>query len=216
VYRTLALAIVVALAAGAPSALTQDRVAGNARPIDQHALFRAVGAMYGIDPALLEAIARAESGGNPSAVSPKGACGLMQLMPDTAARFGVLDPMDPVENALGAARFIAYLRAREPSMPEETRHHLPEILAAYNAGEGAVDKYGGIPPYSETQGYVRAVLIDYLLDGDPANVAPLKPTLSSDSLKAAGAKSGDDTVMEHLARLRRARQHARTASVPAQ
>ena len=172
--------------------------------------------MYGIDPALLEAIARVESGGNPSAVSPKGAQGLMQLMPDTAERFGVLDAMDPVENALGAARFIAYLRARESSMPDETRRHLPELLAAYNAGEGAVDKYGGVPPYAETRGYVRTVLIDYLLDGDSIKVAPLNPPVSSASPKEARTRSGDDAVMDHLARLRRARQHARDASVPVQ
>jgi len=137
-------------------------------------------------------------------------------MPDTATRFGVLDPMDPVENALGAARFIAYLRARESSMPDETRRHLPELLAAYNAGEGAVDRYGGIPPYAETRGYVRAVLIDYLLDGDPTNVAPLQSPASSESLKAAGQKGGDEAVMDHLARLRRARQHARNASLSPQ
>ena len=124
-------------------------------------MFRAAAELYAIDPDLLAAIATVESGGNADAVSPKGAQGLMQLMPGTASRFGVLDPFDPVSNTLGAVRFISFLRQYRTSH-DGTPLSLPELLAAYNAGEGAVDKYNGVPPYPETQQYVRKVLIAYL------------------------------------------------------
>jgi hypothetical protein len=130
-------------------------------PTDIHALFRIVGNMYGIDPDLLEAIASVESRGNPDAISPKGAMGLMQLMPATAQRFSVLDAFDPVDNALGAARFIADLRRTLGATPSDSPD-LPVLLAAYNAGAGAVIAHGGIPPYPETRDYVRRVLWAYL------------------------------------------------------
>jgi soluble lytic murein transglycosylase-like protein len=140
------------------------------KPIDHAALFRAAGKLYGFDPELLEAIALVESGMNPVAVSPKGAQGLMQLMPGTAARFGVSNPFDPVANTLGAVRFLASLREWSASR-NGSRAGLAEILAAYNAGPGAVEKYGGIPPYAETQQYVRKVLINYLIDDQRSALA---------------------------------------------
>lgn len=118
--------------------------------------------LYALDPALMAAIAQVESGNDPHAVSPRGAIGLMQLMPRTAARFGVTNPSDPIENLLGAARFLNHLRESA-----EGSRTLPEILAAYNAGEGAVSRYGGVPPYTETQNYVRKVLIAYLAQPAP-------------------------------------------------
>jgi hypothetical protein len=124
-------------------------------------IFDVAGVAYNLDPALLKAIARVESGGRVEAVSPKGASGLMQLMPETARRFGVQDPFDPVQNVVGAARFLAYLR--QYARIED----LPQLLAAYNAGEGAVAHYGGIPPYAETHEYVRRVLFDYFLGVRP-------------------------------------------------
>ncbi len=140
---------------------------------DSERLIRAVARMYDLDPSLLAAIARVESGGNPEAISPKGAEGMMQLMPATAIRFGVLDPFDPVGNVLGAARFLAFLRAYHPRSDGAAPSvmTLAEMLAAYNAGEGAVDKYRGIPPYAETQQYVRRVLIAYLLGDDRGPLA---------------------------------------------
>ncbi len=129
---------------------------------DNDRLFRAAAELYSIDPDLLAAIASVESGGNADAVSPKGAQGLMQLMPATANRFRVLDPYDPVSNTLGAVRFINFLRQYRTARGDGAPLSLPELLAAYNAGEGAVDKYNGIPPYPETQQYVRKVLIAYL------------------------------------------------------
>lgn len=112
-------------------------------------LFQAAGARYGVDPALLSAVARAESGYNPAAVSRAGALGLMQIMPATAAGLGV-DPRDPAQAVDGAARYLAAQLERFGSVEL--------ALAAYNAGPGAVERYGGIPPYAETQNYVKRVL----------------------------------------------------------
>src|SRR5271163_1857164 len=136
------------------------------------ALFAGVGRMHDIDPELLEAMAEVESGGNPLSVSPKGALGLMQLMPTTAAAFSVLDPFDPVANVSGAADFLDYLRNRFANNPN--LQGLPALLAAYNAGPGAVEKYGGIPPYAETNRYVRRVIERYESDlSAQTTVAPV-------------------------------------------
>ncbi len=104
-----------------------------------------------LDPLLLEALVEVESGRNAAAVSPKGARGLGQLMPGTARRFDVADPHDPEENLDGAARYLAWLI-------ERYQGDLTLALAAYNAGEGAVDRYVGVPPYPETRNYVHKVL----------------------------------------------------------
>jgi hypothetical protein len=109
---------------------------------------------YRLEPALMHAVISAESSYNPWAVSPKGAMGLMQLMPGTAERFGVSNPYDPVANMHGGARYLRWLldRFNDPRL----------AVAAYNAGEGAVQKYGNqIPPYQETQTYVVRVLDFY-------------------------------------------------------
>jgi hypothetical protein len=111
-------------------------------------LFAGAGARYGLPPALLAAVAKVESGYDPRAVSPAGARGLMQLMPGTAAGLGV-DAMDPAQAVDGAARLLARHLSDFSS--------LPLALAAYNAGPGAVRKYGGVPPYGETQAYVGKV-----------------------------------------------------------
>jgi hypothetical protein len=112
-------------------------------------LFSRAGARYGIDPALLAAVAAKESSFNASAVSPAGAQGLMQFMPATAKGLGV-NPLDPTSAIDGAARYLSSLTRQFGSTEL--------ALAAYNAGPGTVSRYGGIPPFPETQNYVRAVM----------------------------------------------------------
>ncbi len=114
-------------------------------------LFREVEARFGLPSGLVEAVARVESGFDPCAVSPAGALGLMQLMPGTARALGVLDPFDPVQNVEAGARYLRQLLDRFGG-------DLQLALAAYNAGPGAVERYRGIPPYPETQAYVKKVL----------------------------------------------------------
>lgn len=112
-------------------------------------------AKYQLDPGLLHAVIRAESGYNPAALSPKGAVGLMQLMPATAERFGASDRFDPRANVEAGARYLSHLLAL-------FQYDLRLALAAYNAGENAVIKNGyQIPPFQETQVYVGKVLAFY-------------------------------------------------------
>jgi len=106
---------------------------------------------YNLEPALIKAIMRAESAFNPLAVSRAGAQGLMQLMPGTARALGVEDAFDPKQNIVGGCR---YLR----QMLDACQGDVSSALASYNAGPGAVKRYGGIPPFPETQNYVRQVL----------------------------------------------------------
>jgi len=112
---------------------------------------REIASRHGVDPTLVESVIRAESAFNPTAVSRTGARGLMQLMPKTAMALGVRDSFNPRENIDGGVRHLRYLLDRYPA-------NLPLAVAAYNAGEGAVDAYRGIPPYAETQQYVQRVL----------------------------------------------------------
>lgn len=113
---------------------------------------------HNVDPALVKAVITTESGWNPQAVSRKGAVGLMQLIPQTAQRFGVENSFDPAENVEGGT---SYLR----TLLDRYNGDLPKSLAAYNAGERAVDLSGGIPDYRETRMYVRKVTDNYFRPG---------------------------------------------------
>jgi soluble lytic murein transglycosylase-like protein len=111
---------------------------------------RAAAMQFGVEEAIVRAVIHAESAYRANAVSHAGAQGLMQLIPATASRFGVSDPFDPAQNIRGGVRYLAWLMKRYSS-------NLTLVAAAYNAGEGAVDRNGGVPPYSETQRYVQRV-----------------------------------------------------------
>ena len=120
-------------------------------PQDYEAYFKEASETYGVATSILKSIAKAESNFNPSAVSKAGAIGIMQLMPSTAASLGVSNSYDARENIMGGAKYISQLLSRYQG-------NISLALAAYNAGTGNVDKYGGIPPFTETQNYVQKVL----------------------------------------------------------
>ncbi len=110
--------------------------------------------IHDVDESLIKAVIYTESYFNPNATSRKGASGLMQLMPATAEKYGVNDLYNPRQNIIAGIKHLKYLLSRYP-------YKLKFAIAAYNAGENAVDKYNGIPPYKETQGYVKKVMKHY-------------------------------------------------------
>jgi soluble lytic murein transglycosylase-like protein len=109
---------------------------------------------HGLDPRLVDLVIRMESGYNPRAVSPKGARGIMQLMPQTASLYNVANVFDPIQNLRAGVHYLKDLLQRFNS-------DIALALAAYNAGPGAVERSGGVPPYNETQNYVKAILLAY-------------------------------------------------------
>jgi soluble lytic murein transglycosylase-like protein len=124
------------------------------RPSKFDPIIERYAAQYDVDPTLVRAVIQVESDFNPNCVSNKGARGLMQLMPATARRFGVTQIHDSEQNIHGGIRFLAYLQ-------NLFNGDLTRVLAGYNAGENAVLKYGGIPPYEETGTYVKRALTVY-------------------------------------------------------
>jgi hypothetical protein len=130
---------------------------------------RSAAGTFGLEPALLHAVITVESNHNPAALSRKGAMGLMQLMPGTSQRFGVADPWQPEQNIRGGARYLAELLAMFDQ-------DINLALAAYNAGEQAVIRYGRrIPPYPETRNYVTKVVSIYRLNSPGAATKKSKP-----------------------------------------
>lgn len=125
--------------------------AGSDKISDYSKIINEMSQKYSVNPRLIESVISAESGGNSAAVSPAGALGLMQLMPGTAAALGVTDALDPAQNIEGGTKYLRQLIDKYDGS-------IPLALAAYNAGSGSVAKYGGIPPFPETQTYVRNIL----------------------------------------------------------
>jgi soluble lytic murein transglycosylase-like protein len=143
-------AVSAALQAVTPPLASPKPVPAELTPAE---LAEAVALKYALPSGFVAGVMRAESGFNVAALSPKGAIGLMQLMPDTARDLGV-DPTKPSENADAGARYLRDLLARYEDKPDQ----VVLALAAYNAGPGAVDKYHGVPPYRETREYILRVL----------------------------------------------------------
>jgi soluble lytic murein transglycosylase-like protein len=135
------------------------------------ALAQSAAHKYLLPDAFVAGVMRAESGFNPAAISPKGAIGLMQLMPDTARDLGV-DPKNPSQNADAGTRYLRDLLARYEDQPNQVEL----ALAAYNAGPAAVDKYHGVPPYRETREYILRVLKSW-------NPPPVDPPATKEASK---------------------------------
>ncbi len=140
--------------AAAPAAPQATNRTAKLTPVDLREMLVRAGTAHNLDVDLLASVVKAESDGNAGAVSHAGAKGLMQLMPDTAAGLGVQDSFQPEQNVRGGSTYLDSLL---------TRYHdnLASALAAYNAGPEAVDKYHGIPPYSETRAYVARVIHEF-------------------------------------------------------
>ncbi len=131
--------------------LAEPGVAASGGSGDYEALIEQAAARNGLDPAVLHGLIEQESGFDPSATSSAGAAGLTQLMPGTASSLGVANPLNAAESIEGGARYLGQLMTRFGGNTQDA-------LAAYNAGPGAVEQYGGIPPYAETESYVSKVL----------------------------------------------------------
>lgn len=154
---------------------------------DLHNFIDEISVKYEVNPTLVKAIIKQESGYNLAAVSRVGAKGLMQLMPATASRFGVVDSFDPFQNIQGGIRYLSFLTRRYPK-------DIRLAIAAYNAGEGNVDKYMGIPPFSETQNYVKRVLSNF-----NSNSTGFKESIkSSDSKKLADFAEASQSSSEKI------------------
>ncbi|HKF58368.1 MAG TPA: lytic transglycosylase domain-containing protein [Blastocatellia bacterium] len=147
------------------------------------AMVRQAAARHGVDPRLIFLVIQAESGFRIRAVSPKGATGLMQLMPSTALRMGVTNILDPRENVFGGVKYLRWLLDRFGG-------DVRLALAGYNAGEGAVESYGNeVPPYLETQNYVRSIVLRYIRFRGLAGFQP-DPVQS-------GAERGKERIRDH-------------------
>ena len=132
-------------------------------------LVRRLAPEYGVNPRLALAVAHTESRLNPGAVSPRNAQGLMQLIPETSERFNVKKPFDPEQNVRGGLAYLRWLLAYYEGS-------VPLTLAAYNAGEGTVDRYRGIPPYAETRDYVTRIMLSFRRDAHPFNATVTGPS----------------------------------------
>ncbi|HWA96409.1 MAG TPA: lytic transglycosylase domain-containing protein [Terracidiphilus sp.] len=140
--------------APSPEPAPQSKADARLTPADLHQMLAHAGQAHNVNVDLLASVVKAESGGNPRAVSRAGAKGLMQLMPQTASEHGVSDSFQPGQNIRGGTAYLDELLTRY-------NNNLALALAAYNAGPAAVDKYHGIPPYRETRAYVARVIHEF-------------------------------------------------------
>ncbi|PWC87740.1 murein transglycosylase [Azospirillum sp. TSH100] len=147
-------------------------------PSEVVALVNSIAPKYGLDPALVLAVIQAESAFRTDAVSPKDAAGLMQLIPDTADRFSVGDVFDPKQNITGGVKYLRWLLAY-------FQGDVTLALAGYNAGEGAVDRYKGVPPYDETRNYVRIIRRIYDNTRHPFDASVTEPSSAMPAIRAA-------------------------------
>ena len=144
-------------------------------------LVRKLAPQFKVSPLFALAVIRAESNFDPNARSPKNAQGLMQLIPETAARFNVKKPYDPAQNVRGGLAYLRWLLAYFEG-------NVPLVAAAYNAGEKAVDKYKGIPPYQETRAYVQRILRYYHRDRHPFDASVTEPSRELAQIRVVKAK----------------------------
>jgi hypothetical protein len=183
-------------APGESPALSVQPLLGVERPSDPTTgaagytdLIRRIAAEERVDPELVQAIIQVESNFDTLAVSRKGARGLMQLMPATAVRYAVPDVFDPEANIRGGVQFLRALHGRFPG-------RLPLVLAAFNAGENAVVRHGGIPPYAETRRYVERVLALYERRQAPVNDTTPRPPIPVAAPEASGPTAPVPTIIQ--------------------
>jgi hypothetical protein len=191
-----------------PSPLAKDvkegtpAVVAPIAPVDLSEVVNAASGRYRLDPDLVNSVIKAESGFHVRAVSPKGAQGLMQLMPETASQLGVPNAFDPQANVEGGTKYLRELL-------ERYNFDLVKALAAYNAGPQRVEQFGGVPPYYETRAYVARIVRDFnrkkIAQEKAANAAAAKASTSSKKEAAAkkhvaGAKPVPSTQLQAKAR----------------
>ncbi|HXR34743.1 MAG TPA: lytic transglycosylase domain-containing protein [Candidatus Binataceae bacterium] len=196
--RTVAEAVVAPATLHTPAhPPTETTAAAAPPPIGVPELVARIAAQHSLPPELIHSVIQVESNYNPYAVSSKGARGLMQLIPATARRFGVADVFNPADNIQGGARYLKYLL-------DLYGGNYPLALAAYNAGEGAVAKYGMVPPYRETENYVKLVgrRVEEAFKAAGAKVAPevKPPHAAADGVSHIQAVVERDGTIHYISR----------------
>ncbi len=169
----------------AKPAIDDDDSFSAANPVQQKVLglVRKLAPEYGVSPRLVMAVIRAESNFEPQAVSPKNAQGLMQLIPETSVRFNVRKPFDPEQNIRGGMAYLRWLLAYFEG-------NVALVAAAYNAGEGAVNRYRGIPPYAETRDYVRRIMRLFEKAEHPFDPGVTEPSPELPRIRLANKRRG--------------------------
>jgi len=165
--------------------IDDDYTPSSNNPVQQKVfeLVRKLAPEYGVSPRLALAVIRAESNFEPGAISPKNAQGLMQLIPETSVRFNVRKPFDPEQNIRGGMAYLRWLLAYFEG-------NVALVAAAYNAGEGAVNRYRGVPPYAETKGYVERIMRLFQRPEHPFDPAVTDPSPELPRIRLANKKQG--------------------------